>query len=108
MVRGGKWLNLPVVKVKLGEPTVQEINLYSAKKVQQWFRKGKVDQAFLGLVQKVDELKEEDVAMKYKGKLDLGVAHLWREVLPKEIEVVLKEFEDRFPKDLPPGLSPIC
>ena len=76
MVRSGQWLNLSVVKVKPREPAVQEINLCSAKQVYQWFRKGKVDQAFLGVIQKVDELKEEDVATKYKGKLDLGAAHL--------------------------------
>ena len=107
MVRGGKWLNLPVVKVKLGEPTVTEVNLCSATQVQRWFRKGKIDQAFLGVIRKVEELKEEDVATKYKGKSDLGVSHLWREDLPQEIEAVLKEFEDIFPKDLPPGLPPI-
>ena len=59
------------------------------------------------MIQKVEELKEEDVATKYKGKSDLGVSHLWREVLPKDIEAVLKEFEDIFPKDLLPGLPPI-
>ena len=107
MVRGGKWLNLPVFKVKLGEPTVIEVNLCSATQVQRWFRKGKIDQVFLGVIQKVEESKEEDVATKYKGKSDLGVSHLWREDLPKEIEAVLKEFEDIFPKGLPPGLPPI-
>ena len=66
-------------------------------------KKGKIHQAFLAVIQKVEESKEEDVATKYKGKSDLGVSHLWREDLPKEIEVVLKEFEDIFPKDLPPG-----
>ena len=104
MVRGGKWLNLPVVKVKLGEPTVTEVNLCSATQVQRCFRKGKIDQAFLGVIQKVKELKEEDVATKYKGKSDLGVSHLWREDLPKEIEAVLKVFNDIFPKDLLPRL----
>ena len=48
------------------------------------------------------------MAMKYKGKSDLGVSHLWREDLPKEIEADLKEFEDIFPKDLLPGLPPMC
>ena len=100
-------MNLLVVKVKPGEPTVIEVNLCSATQVQRWFRKGKIDQAFLGVIRKVEELKEEDVATKYKGKSDLGVSHLWREDLPKEIEAVLKEFEDIFPKDLPPGLPRI-
>ena len=43
---------------------------------------------------------------KYKGKSDLGVVHLWREDLPVEIKAVLDEYEDVFPKDLPPGLPP--
>ena len=107
MVRGGKWLNLLVVKVKPGEPTITEVNPCSATQVQQWFKKGKIDQAFLGVIRKVKELKEEDVATKYKGKSNLGVSHLWREDLPKEIETVLKRFEDIFPKDLPPGFPPI-
>ena len=47
------------------------------------------------------------MATKYKGKSDLGVAHLWREDLPKEIEAILKEFEDVFLKNLLPGLTPI-
>ena len=69
---------------------------------------GKIDQASLGVIQKVKESKEEDVALKHKGKSDLGAVHLWREDLPKEIEVVPKEFEDIFPKDSPPRLRPIC
>lgn len=44
---------------------------------------------------------------KYKGKPDLGVAHLWQQDLPQEIEAVLREFQDVFPKYLPPGLPPI-
>ena len=47
------------------------------------------------------------MATKYKGKSDLGVSHLWREDWPKETKVVLKGFEDIFPKVLPPGLPPI-
>ena len=86
MVRGGKWLNLLVVKVKPEEPTIRQVDLCSATQVQWWFTKGKIDQAFLGVIWNVKELKEEDVAMKYKGKSDLGVVLLWREDLPKEIE----------------------
>ena len=48
-------------------------------------------------------VKEENVAEKYKGKSDLGAIHLWREDLPIEIKVVLNDYEDVFPKDLPPG-----
>ena len=53
------------------------------------------------MVYKVEE-SEEDVAAKYKGKSELGAVHLRWEDLPQAIEVVLKELEDVFPKDLPP------
>ena len=53
-----------MLKVELEEPTITEVNLCSATQIQQGFRKGKIDQVFLGMVRKVDELKEEDVAMK--------------------------------------------
>ena len=76
MVRGGKRLNLLVVKVQLEEPTRKEVNLCSETQIQQWFRKDKIDQAFLGVIQKVDKSKEEEVAMKYKGNSDLGAVHL--------------------------------
>ena len=101
MVKGRKWLNLPVIKVQPEEPTVTKVNLCSATQIHQWFRKGNIDQAFLRVIQKVKESNEEDVAAKYKGKSNLSATHLWREDLPKEIEAVLKEFEDIFPKDLP-------
>ena len=48
------------------------------------------------------------MAEKYKGKSDLGAVHLWREDLPTEIKAVLNDYKDVFPKDLPPGLPPIC
>ena len=48
------------------------------------------------------------MAEKYKGKSVLGVVHLWREDLTAEIKAVLDEYEVVFPKDLPPGLLPIC
>ena len=64
-----------------------------------------MNNAFLGFVRMV---KEENVAMKYKGKSDLGAVHLWREALSIEIIIVLNEYEDLFPKDLPRGLPPIC
>ena len=64
-----------------------------------------MDKAFLRFVCMV---KEENVAKKYKGKSDLGAIHLWREDIPEEIKVVLRKYDDIFPKDLPPGLPPIC
>ena len=42
------------------------------------------------------------MAEKYKGKSRLGAIHLWREDLLAEIKAVLNDYEDVFPKDLPP------
>ena len=44
---------------------------------------------------------------KCKGKPNLGAVHLWREDLPAETKVVLNDYKDVFPKDLPLGLPPI-
>ena len=60
------------------------------------------------MIYKVDEAKEVDVGIEYKGKLDMSPMHLWQEDLPKVTEVVLKEIEDMFLKDFPPGLPQIC
>ena len=60
--------------------------------------------AFLGFVWMV---KEENVAEKYKGKSDLGAVNLWREDLLAKIKVVLNDYENVFPKDLPARLPPI-
>ena len=67
-------------------------------------KRKQVNNAFLGFVRMV---KEETMVEKYKGKSDLGAVHLWREDLPAEIRAVLNDYEDVFPKDLPPGLPPI-
>ena len=63
-----------------------------------------MNNAFLGFVRMV---KEENVAEKCMRKSGLVAVHLWRD-LPAEIRAVLDEYEDVFPKDLPPGLPPIC
>ena len=72
--------------------------------MSQLLKRKQVDNAFLGFVRIV---KEDNVAEKYKGKSDLGAVHLWKEDLPEEIKAVLRNYDDVFPKDLPPGLPPI-
>ena len=90
---------------KLGEDmSAYLVNIINAKKMSRLLKRKQVDNAFLGFVRMI---KEENVAKKYKGKSDQSAIYLWREVLPKEIKVVLKEYNDVFPKDLPPGLLPI-
>ena len=109
----GELHNLPTILQAIGGTTDElesKVNCISAKAFKQAIRKRKIkeDTFFLGLIQKVQELTEiVDVAKKYKGKSDLGAVHVWREDMPKCIKVVLKEYGDIFPQDLPPGLPPI-
>ena len=90
---------------KLGEDiSAHLVNIISAKQMSRLLKRKQVDNAFLGFVRMV---KKDNVAQKYKGKSDLGAVHLWREDLPEEIKAVLKNYDDVFPRDLPPGLPPI-
>ena len=86
------------------DQSVHHVNQISARQMSRLLKRKQVNNAFLGFVWMV---KEENVAEKYKGKSDLGAVHLWREDLPAEIKAVLHDYEDAFPKDLPPGLPPI-
>ena len=103
--QGQEWFSLPLASLD-EDQSANHVNQISTKQMSRLLKRKQVDNAFLGFVQMVKE--EESVAEKYKGKSDLGVVHLWREDLPTEIKAVLKEYDDVFPKDLPPGLPPIC
>ena len=48
--------------------------------------------------------EQVEVVKKYKGQSDLGAVHVWREDMLECIKVVLKEYDDIFPQDLPLGL----
>ena len=97
--QGQHWILLPLAK--LGEDTSAHlVNMISAKQMSQLLKRKQVDNAFLGFVRMV---KEANVAEKYKGKSNLGVVHLWREDLPKEIKLVHKKYDDVFPKYCHPG-----
>lgn len=50
-----------MVTTKPRETTIQEIILCNAKQIQRWFKKDKINQAFLGMIWNVKE-SEEDVA----------------------------------------------
>ena len=103
MQQGQDWTSLPLAM--LGEDTsAHPVNMISAKQMSQLLKRKQGDNAFLGFVRMV---KEENVAEKYEGKSDMGVVHLWREDLAEEIKVVLKKYDDAFPRHLPPGLPPI-
>ena len=83
---------------------MHHVNQISAKQMSRLLKRKQVNNAFPGFVWMV---KEENVAKKYKGESDLGAVHFWREDFLAKIKAVLDEYEDVFPKDLPPGLPPI-
>ena len=106
--------NLPTIYQAIGGTTNElesKVNCISAKAFKRAIRKREIKENTnsLGLRQKVQEPPEqvEDVAKKYKRKLDLGAIYVWREDMPECIKAVLKEYEDIFPQDLPPGLPPM-
>ena len=110
MNRHGVIHNFPTIRQAIGGTTddlESKVNCISAKAFKRAIRKRKIkeDTVFLGLIQKVQEpIQQVDVAKKYKGKSDLGAFHVWREDMPECIKIVIKEYSDIFPQDLPPGL----
>ena len=101
---GQEWFSPPLASLD-EDQSVHHINQKSAKQMSRLLKRKQVDNAFMGFVRMV---KEENVAEKYKRKSVLGAVHMWREDLPPKIKAVLDDYEDVFPKDLPPGLPPIC
>ena len=97
-------LNYSMWSARGQDQLVHHVNQITTKQMSRLLKRKQVNNAFLGFVRMV---KEENVAEKYKGKSDLGAVYSWREDLPIEIKAVLNDYEDVFPKDLPPGLPPI-
>ena len=113
VTRRGVIHTLPTIRLAIGGATDEleaKVKCISAKAFKRAIRKRRIkeDTVFLGLIQKVQEPTEQvDVAKQYKGKSDLGAVYVWREDMPKCIKAVLKEYNDIFPQDLPPGLPPV-
>ena len=113
VTRRGEIHNLPTIRQAIGGATDKleaKVNCISAKAFKRAIRKKKIkeDTVFLGLIQKVQEPAEQvDVAKQYKRKSDLGAIHVWRGDMLECIQAILKEYNDIFPQDLPPGLPPV-
>ena len=113
VMRRGVIHNLPTIYPAIGGDTDEmeaKVNCISEKAFKRAIRKRRIkeDTVFLGLIHKLQEPTEQvDVAMQYKGKSDLGAVHVWREDMPECIKAILKEYNDIFPQDLPPGLPPV-
>ena len=101
MRQDGEWVPLPLLTVKV-KPSIHEVNEVSAQQMSRMIKNRTIDRAFLGSVRLVETCTEgsENVPKEeFKEK--------WRQDLPDAMKVVLEEYDDVFPADLPPGLPPI-
>ena len=90
------------------KPGIEATNLCSAKQVARWFRRRKVDEAYLAFIRPVkDEEKRIVPVVPEKTEIGCGVEKAYHKDMPKEIKVVLQEYKDIFPTDLPLGLPPV-
>ena len=100
----GSFVQLPTVQSQAGVPRIDEVNLCSAKPMARWFRRRKVDRAFVGLIRAVpDESNKSGEDQPSK----TGVERTFHQDMPENIKAVLSEFSDIFPDDLPPGRPPV-
>ena len=58
-----------------------------------------MDRAFIGLIWMVEPTEEGSKSLHVEGSKPK-----WRQDLPPQIKAVLEEYDNVFPKDLPPGL----
>ena len=91
------------------KPIIETVNLCSAKQVERWFRQRTVDQAYLGFIRLVKDEKEQKIVPMVSEKIDTrcDVEKAFHEDMPESIKVVLLDYKDIFPTDLPPGLPPV-
>ena len=104
--------NLPTIRPQIAvkqDELDSKVNCINAKAFKRAIRKRKIKEntVSLGLIRKVQEPTEqvETEAKKDAGKVDPGTGPVWREGMPECIQAVLKEYDDIFPEDLPPGLA---
>ena len=105
--RPGCILTLPVVRRRQQKPSIETVNLCSAKQVARWFRRRKVDQAYLAFIRPVHDEKEIVLVVPEKTETGCDVEKAYHKDMPEEIKAVLQEYKDIFPTDLPPGLPPV-
>ena len=91
------------------KPIIETVNLCSAKQVERWFRRWKVDQAYLGFIRLVTDEKEQKIVPVVPEKTATGcdVEKAFHEDMPKSIKDILLNYKAIFPTDLPPGRPPI-
>ena len=92
-------LSLPLATKQKKTPTVDEVNMCSAKQMARWFRRHKVQRAFLGILQCVEDKAVVEVETE-----EMEIGKFFRPDLAPAIKAVLEDYKNVFPKDLPPGL----
>ena len=101
MVHRGCDVTLPLVQDrKETEPSVQELNMCTAKQLSREVQRG--HPVFVAMVRPAHEV---DTVEQEAGGTDEQQMH--HSEMPAEIKAVLEEYKDVFPSDLPPGLPPV-
>ena len=88
---------------------IEMVNLCNAKQVTRWFRRQKVDQAYLGFIRLVKDEKEQKVVpiVPEKTTTRRDVEKTFHEDVLENIKAVLLDYKDIFSTDLPPRLPPV-
>ena len=90
------------------KPSIETVNLCSAKQVARWFLWRNVDQVYLAFIQPVKDEEQKIVpVVPEKMKTGCDVEKAYCKDMPEQINAVLQDCKDIFPMDLPPGLPPI-
>ena len=99
-------ITLPIVRRHHVKPIIETVNLCNAKQVARWFHWREVDQAYLGFIRLVKDEKEQKIVPMIPKKIatECDVEKDFYENMPKSINVVLLDYKDISPIDLPPSL----
>ena len=92
------------MRQKQTKTSTQMVNLCNGKQVTWWFRQRKVDEAYLECIQLVKDEQEVVPIVPEKMSTRCHVEKALHKKMPKYINVILQEYKDIFPMDLPPRL----
>ena len=90
------------------KPNIKIVNLCTAKQVARWFRRRKVDEAYLAFIRPIkNEEKRIVPIVPEKTETGCDVEKAYQKDMPEEINAVLQQYKDIFPTDLPLGLPSV-
>ena len=102
MKKGQDWISLPFAKSQQ-QDLVHLATQISATQLGKMLQKKEVERAFLGIIRLI---KDDPKGMETPEESMTTQNPKWDQVLPSHIRVVLEEFDNVFPQDLPLGLPP--